>query len=671
MTNIINYVELLCLVKLPKSPVLQREEIGQPIFRLPDRFPTEWQGKLVSLLGRQLIRVLSKGLWFPTPTLPTIRLREAFITTPDGAKLATDIYLPRVTWKNKAKAPTILVRMPYWKDSAYCILGRLFAGEGYVAVFQDIRGCAHSSPYGTNSLWLSEREDGLTTLKWICRQFWYNGRIGTWGTSYFGMTQWAISWDNEGLITCINPCEASYHSVWQGHQGLGLLDISSEMVKIMENVGTHLTMPPHDFLVDRPRFISQRMVLDPRFMLYNDPPDFPPNLAKVTSEEMLGKTIGERERLLNDRLNMDIHFNKRDIPTYYALIHRSFLTREYLQWGKYDAMCKEFDPRQVTQPVFIFAGWYDMFFEHSLQDFLELRSKVPAALRDAIRIVIGPWGHAVLGRLGLRFNRGGLGDMFRHFIPMQYFDHYLKDQSNGWEQEPPIKIFVMGKDEWRGEQEWPPARAQQMKWYLHSKGHANTKYGNGQLSESMPGEEPPDKFDFDPLHPVLTTGGPNLGLQKGMREQKRVETRPDVIIFTSAPLREGIEVTGPVMLSFFAASSAVDTDFMAKLCDVYPNGKSYNIVDAGIRARFRNGEVPELLIPGEIYPFEIVLGNTANYFAKGHCLRLELTSSNFPRFDLNANLGGQPNPRKCIVAQQTIYHDAEHPSCLHLPIIKE
>jgi len=236
---------------------------------------------------------------------------------------------------------------------------------------------------------------------------------------------------------------------------------------------------------------------------------------------------------------------------------------------------------------------------------------------------------------------------------------------------PSIKYWVMGKNIWRYTETWPPENIEYKKLYIHSIRGANSIKGDGVLDFKEPLNESDDIYTFDPMDPVITKGGRNLGILKGAQNQKDAEKRKDVLIYSTKPLEEGIEITGSVKMVLYASSSAKDTDFLVKLIDVYPRGKAINILDAGIRARFRNSEEnPSLIEPRKIYEYEIELGNTSNYFRKGHILRIEITSSNFPRFDINSNLGGEGQPGDYIIAEQKIYHTQEFPTHLLIPVLK-
>jgi putative CocE/NonD family hydrolase len=258
---------------------------------------------------------------------------------------------------------------------------------------------------------------------------------------------------------------------------------------------------------------------------------------------------------------------------------------------------------------------------------------------------------------------------------LRFFDYWLKGIDDGWSEEPPVKLYVMGDDTWRYENEWPLARTQYVEYFLHSGGNANSSEGDGTLSTDHPGTERADHYLYDPFHPVPTNGGqlccyPSK-LAPGAFDQREIEARSDVLVFVTEPLEQDVEVTGPITLKLWAETTAVDTDFTGKLVDVFPDGHVRNLTDGIIRARYRNGTAkPERLTPGEIAEYTIDLWSTSNLFKAGHRIGLEVTSSNFPRFDRNLNTGGDLGQEsEMLPALQTIYHDQEHPSHLILPII--
>ena len=322
-------------------------------------------------------------------------------------------------------------------------------------------------------------------------------------------------------------------------------------------------------------------------------------------------------------------------------------------------------------PAVFLAGWYDMFLGPQLQDFGRLRAEGKGNAKESV-LIVGPWAHGASGEI----NYGPDAGMDQVAGPAQtiaWFDRWLQDADNEVKNWPRVKIFVMGDNVWRDENEWPLARTVYTNYYLHSAGKANTRAGDGALSPAVPpAGEPSDRFDYDPMNPVPTLGGNNLGLNLHAHDQAKLEDRSDVLCYTSPPLTTDLEVTGPISAVLFAASDAKDTDFTVMLVDVYPDGKAINIQDGVVRAMYRLNDPnrPTPLVPGAIEEYQLDLWATANVFKAGHRLRVEVSSSNFPRFNRNLNTG-EPvtGAYRAVVAHQTIVHDPEHPSHIVLPVI--
>jgi putative CocE/NonD family hydrolase len=334
---------------------------------------------------------------------------------------------------------------------------------------------------------------------------------------------------------------------------------------------------------------------------------------------------------------------------------------------------------QITVPAMNVGGWYDIFLGGTIANFIGMRAKgATEEARNGQRLLIGPWAHAPFA------NPIGEADFGRNStraaidldgIYLRYYDRWLKGIRNGVDEDPPVRIFVMGENVWRSENEWPLARARSVSYFLHSEGKANSLRGDGTLSQQTPGIEEPDHFLYDPRDPVPTRGGPLCChiavLPVGVYDQREVEERADVLVYSTPPLDRDVEVTGPVIVTLFASSSATDTDFTGKLVDVAPDGYPRNLCEGIIRARYRDSrETPTLVEPGRPYEYMIDLTATSNLFKAGHRIRLEISSSNFPRFDRNPNTGaplgvdGELRP-----ALQTIFHDVERPSRMVLPIV--
>ena len=315
----------------------------------------------------------------------------------------------------------------------------------------------------------------------------------------------------------------------------------------------------------------------------------------------------------------------------------------------------------------------------ALEDYVAIKEHARTAVaRDETRLIVGPWPHytAVEGpprRIGgFDFGPGALVDLPQ--LQLRWFDHWLKDMPTGIDSEPPVRLFVMGENYWRSENEWPLSRTVYTNYYFHSDSGANTLAGDGRLRISAPPEAggATDTFTYDPADPVPTVGGSSGGIAgPGPLDQRSVEVREDVLVYTSEPLTEPLEVTGPITVTLFASSTARDTDFTAKLVDVHPDGYARILQEGVVRARYRKSfDDAELLEPGEIYQYEIDLWATSNVFLSGHRIRVDVSSSSFPRHDRNLNTGEDPATATAMtIATQTIYHDAEHPSRIVLPVI--
>ena len=329
----------------------------------------------------------------------------------------------------------------------------------------------------------------------------------------------------------------------------------------------------------------------------------------------------------------------------------------------------------ITVPVLNIAAWYDIFQGGSLQNYVGLKTQAGSeTARRGQHLLVALGGHAGMGRKVGDVDFGALAQFNTNDATLDWYDYLFKGSQNEFTQKP-VAIFVMGLNQWRQEDDWPLARAKNTKYFLHSQGAANSAGGNGSLSTKAPNSEPPDHYVYDPANPVATIGGPlccdSAHLKPGARDQRPAETRADVLVYSTRAFPEDVEVTGPVKVELFVESSAVDTDFTAKLVDVAPDGFARNLTDGIIRARYRDSrEKAELLKPGQVYKVTIDLWSTSNVFLKGHALRLEISSSNFPRFNRNLNTAEQPETgQQFISATNVVFHDYTHPSALILPVV--
>ncbi|MDT8300072.1 MAG: CocE/NonD family hydrolase [Sedimentisphaerales bacterium] len=540
----------------------------------------------------------------------------------DGVLLSAHIFLP----KAEGKFPVILVRSPYGKGDEKNGDGLLYGSKGYVFISQDCRGKGASE--GEWEPFLNEDADGRDTQKWILNQPWCNGKIGTSGGSYVGFTQWMPA-PNAGEhlkgIFCLVPLVDTY--------GDAAYIGGAYSLALMMGWGSVVSYRPGEEMT----------------ILGWGSGDWNKAYRTLPLREW-DRAIDRKVQYLRDWVAhpvFDDYWAKRSVRN---------------RW------------QDITVPIFTIGGWYDIFAK-SVFDHINAVKSTSRSLkaRNHQHLLMGPWGHGISrdGKVGdLDFGKDSVVNF--HEIQTKWFDYWLKGNETGGYKWAPFRIFVMGRNQWRDEQEWPLERTRFTPYYFHSGGSANALKGDGRLSTVKPGNESFDRFVYDPNNPVPTLGGCNLvGCPAGPRDQTKAENRNDVLVFTSKELKTDLEVTGPVKVVLYAASSARDTDWTAKLVDVHPDGRPINLCDGIIRARNReSAQNPTLIKPGKIYRYEIDLWVTSNVFLAGHKIRAEISSSNFPRFDRNPNTGAPfGKSAEIIKATQTIYHDLEHTSHILLPVI--
>jgi uncharacterized protein len=370
------------------------------------------------------------------------------------------------------------------------------------------------------------------------------------------------------------------------------------------------------------------------------------------------------------------------------MAHLQGVSPHYFNWvshPSYDDFWRGIDARKyegIDKPVLHIGGWYDIFLNGTLQSFTGMRQRAQStAARNRQKLVVGPWSHGTNWTASYHEQEFGLHASGEAVglgaLQLRWMDRWVKGIENGIEQEPPVRIFVMGVNQWRDEADWPLPDTRYTPYYLHSAGQANTLHGDGTLSPEPPVSEPADSFVYDPLDPVPAIGGANLmpfASSIGPRDQTPAELREDVLVFSMPVLTQPLEVIGPITARLYVSSSAPDTDITCKLVDVYPDGRAMLLTDGILRLRYRNSfTTPVLLQPGEIVPITVDLWSTANVFLPGHRLRVEVSSSCFPKFARNSNTGGEVAKEDRAHYQKAvnrIYHDAAHPSHLLLPVIE-
>ena len=575
-----------------------------------------------------------------------IRERNVMVPMRDGVRLATDIYRPDAP----GRFPVLVTRGPYGKDTyadnqEHSIW--FFPQRGYVVVSQDCRARFDSEGDYYDPLF-QEAHDGYDTVEWAARQSWSNGRVGTTGQSYLGATQYTLAGADPlpPHLQTMAPVSASsdFHQSWVYHTGGAMEWGWMVPYAIHKGRNTLERAGREDLLAQMDEYVLE-----------------PDNFARPLRDSWY-RHLPLRDWI--DRL--------KETAPYFSEYFDQELDGPY--WWRINLLKQA---HHVDLPMFHVSSWYDIFLEGALNSYQAMRDRAPTAkARNGQKLLVGPWAHIrpytapTSGDTGdIDFGPEASIELHEHLL--RWFDYWLKDIQTEVMDEPPVSIFVMGENRWRAENEWPLARTHYTRYYLHADGPANTRHGAGALSTAPPGDEPADSYVYDPDHPAPTMRGSTLIIPHGVEDQRSVEERQDVLVYTSDPLQRDLEITGPISVRLFASSTAVDTDFTAKLVDVRPDGYAHNLQDGIIRARFRSSvSEPAPIEPGRIYEYEIDLWSVSHLVKAGHQIRLEVSSSNFPRFDRNPNTGapvGQDN--RMETARQTVHHSGDHPSHVILPII--
>ena len=568
--------------------------------------------------------------------------KDIMVPMRDGVRLATDAWVPA----GGGPGPVLLVRTPYSKEASryYGSPPNIFTllEAGYAILYQDCRGTGRSG--GEFTPFVNEPSDGADTVAWLLEQSWCDGNIGAFGPSYLGAVQWETA-SASGHLKAIAPAVTTTdHYVAFQYSNGGALSLHNNQTWTMLMA-----------VVDVRRAIAAGSG-DPQALLglMGMAADPDPHLAAlpVRARPLLEKQWPWWAEILGHPA--------RD------------------QYWRGLAVADRFE--DITVPALNIGGWFDFFISSTARTFTQMRKRGGSAeAREGQRLIIGPWDH--LNRTGVYPDRQfGLMADFESIdltgAHQRFFDRWLRGQAGALDGTAPVRIFVMGLDQWRDEQDWPLPDTTYVDYYLDSPGHANTANGDGELRPELPGSEHADTYLYDPQRPVPTLGGrmmSGFGAVAGPVDQRQAESRDDVLCYTTPVLDRPVEVTGHVSLTLFVSSSASDTDFTGKLVDVFPDGQALYLTDGILRARYRNSLAdPELLTPGQVYEITIDLSVTSNVFLPGHRIRLEISSSNFPRYDRNTNTGGtiaEERDEDVQVAVNRVFHGPGHPSRLVLPII--
>ena len=568
--------------------------------------------------------------------------KDVSMSTRDGVTLYADVYRPDAD----GRFPVLVVRTPYDKSGDMALTEKdYFPQHGYVVVVQDTRGRFRSE--GEFYPFIYEARDGYDSIEWAAGLPWSDGNVGTVGQSYLGLVQYLAAQERPPHLRAMSPVSGPVTYFENCTYRRGVFELGWMLA--------YFIFMARNTLDRKGLHEQQKEALDS----YLSHPELP--LSPLKKEVYRHLPLSDWEDRLKDAAPYFADFLKH--PTDGPYWHATDLRRQL---------------NNINVPMLHVGSWYDAFQYDTLTLFSGLRERaMTAEARQGQKLLIGPWAHLLPYSIP---TSGGTGDIDfgpeamieLHNIQLRWFDYFLKGQDTGVLDEPPIRLFVMGDNRWRDENEWPLARTQYTDVYLHSGGKANSLNGDGSLSLIAPNaEEQQDAYVYDPQDPVPTRGGTTLGMAMGVLDQNKVEVREDVLVYTGDLLNAAMEVTGPISLMLYAASSASDTDFTAKLVDVRPDGYAQNIAEGVIRARFRESlSNPTLITPGEVYGYTIDLWATSHVFKAGHRLRLEVSSSNFPRYDRNPNTGHDfGGDTELRAAQQTIFHDNRYPSYLTLPVI--
>jgi uncharacterized protein len=545
-------------------------------------------------------------------------LHDQRVPTRDGITLSADVYLPL----SGGALPAIVQWTPYESTrERFVAWGVWFARRGYAAVVVDVRGRYESD--GEFYAWTKDGVDAHDTLTWVAAQQWSNGRVGTWGRSYGGLVQWQLAHLGHPNLQCIAPQVIHDDYFWDGYFTGGAFQLA-------------LTLGA---------------------------------AALWSSALSLITGPSARDIVLNDRVFRHLPLIELDE---YVIGRRVDYWRDWWEHQTNDEWWRQFAhrPEKVEVPIFQQGGWFDPYSGSHLRTFAAIGSRV------SNRVLIGPWSHeeeVETFRGDVDFGPHSVTVIREH--ELAFYDRFLRDLDGDWDTRPPLELFVMGANEWRREREWPLAGTEFTPWFLRR---------GGVLGVAEPrADEPGDSYAYDPADPVPTIGGVNSVLTMtqgaetpilpGPRDQRALEARPDVLSYTSGVLERDLEVVGPVEMVLYAVSSAKDTDWIVRLCDVWPDGRSIFVTEGIIRARYRggvDGDAVELLEPDEAAEYRIRCYPTANVFARGHRLRLDVASSSFPRFSRNLNTGEDVGTgTRMEVARQTVLHTDRYPSHVVLPVI--
>ena len=598
--------------------------------------------------------------------------RKMMIPMRDGTRIATDVYRPKDLSK---KYPTIFVRTPYnfnyWDvrtGAPRDLSNELEAVKrGYAFVEMNERGRFFSE--GNYDILGPPLTDGVDEFNWIGKQSWSNGKVGTIGCSSTAEWQLAVAAQGATTYTTMIPQGfgagvgrvGGYYEQGNWYRGGAVQMLFIAWLYGQQNQVRPMFSPK----ATQEELIQASRAFDLAAQL--PPVDWSKALRHLPVKDIM-KAAGGPKGIYADRMPVD---------TGGAMIERDPNDPAWYKGGLWH------DNMRINIPGFWFMSWYDVSIGPNLAAYNHVRKTASPEIANQQYAVIAPTLHCAYKRATENTVVGerSVGDARLNYDELTYawFDHFLKGETNGLlEKMPRVRYYTMGINKWQTSDVWPPRGAERMSFFLSSGGNANTMNGDGVLTDAVPTADSPDKFEYDPMNPVPSYGGnvccTGNAISAGSYDQRKQETRPDILVYTTEPLKEGIEVSGPIELTLYVSSDAKDTDFTVKLIDVYPDGRAYNLDETIQRMRYRDGYDKPLawMQSGKVY--KVVLGPmvTSNFFEAGHRMRIEVSSSNFPRFDRNLNTGGRNwDESKGVVARNAVHHSRQYPSELRITVVRK
>jgi uncharacterized protein len=547
----------------------------------------------------------------------------------DGAILRADIYRP----SEDGRYPVLLLRTPYNKRFAQTGVYQhptWYARRGYIVVVQDTRGRFASD--GIFEPYRDEAQDGADSVAWAAGLEGSTGKVGTFGFSYAGANQLLAAAKRPPGLACaaVGCAGTDFFDGWT-YRG-GALQLAFVISWTVQALALPEAMRRGDTKqANRIRSLAADL--------------------RAAYERPLGDWIASGE-----------------LPEFFT----TWITRDRKD-EYWNSLSLEPFLDRIEIPCLHLGGWYDIFLPGTLKTYAALTRHAACDPRRSQFLAVGPWQHVPWSRLNGAVDHGEAGDNCANDLQVAWFDHWLKDKPLGIETKT-VRYFVMGANRWEEDDTWPPSNLETVKLYLHSTGSAARRLTDGRLSPELPGDEEPDIFVYDPGEPVPSVGGASCCRSDiapiGIYDQRSVEARPDVLVYTTSALETDCTIAGAIELDRYATTDATDTDWTAKLVDVHPDGAALNVCDGIVRARFRDSlERPVLLEAGKVYQYAISLGATAIQFKSGHAIRLEISSSSFPNYDVNLNREASGlDPLEGVPATQIVWHDRERPSHLALPV---